>query len=1066
MSSDPLIGWRIDEIAPGQTITLTYWSTVDPEVSTDEVITTPAEIPEYFAAAPGDRPEDAPSLPSPEPDVTTLTTALPVLSLDHDVNCDSAAQPGDGVDECRVVPGQSVEYVIYVTNTGTAPAYDVLVSDLLPVGLLDQITADPGNPGTLVTAGTATDPSLGWSIPGIAVGETVELRFTAVVSSNTSTDDVIPSTASVDEYWPAPAADRTPDMPTGVLPADDTTTLTVDRPVLALDLDVSCDANAEPGDGVDHCQVVGGQYVTMTFTVTNTSDVTAYDTIASVLVDPRLTGVVPSIGNPGTMIDSWSVDDPDQSWSIPSLAPGESITFVYSGYVVGSVTEADLLTDHATVDEFFAVPSDIRPDGFASEPLPTPDDVTLQPVLPVLTLDQDVSCDAAAEPGDGVDRCAVVAGEEVVYIIRITNDGSSPAYDVRVDSLVPPELENVVMSSANPGSVIDGWTASDPDLAWTIPVIGVGETIEIRYTASVLETVTGQVTIVTPAEITEAFVAPADELTEESPDVSLPAPDVAELVTVSPELGVEIDIVCPVADSPCPWVPGSTVEFTVSIPNTGDYTAYGALIDILIPAELRNVVPTGSTGGSLVDGWSTNDPTIRWQIDQIPVGDTIVLTFTAVVSETAVIGVPFDVVAHVDEYWSVPADELGPDSVPGPQPADAVAPMVPVMPTLTLDHDISCDANAEPGDGVDHCVVAPGAPVVGIVTIGNDGNWPAWETTVSIAIPDGIIDVEVTEIGGGSVIQSWSIVNGEIIVVLNGPLAPGETWTIEWHGQVDPTVETDVVLESPATIISAFPEAPDRREPTQIAVVLPPTDIVSVTATLPTTVVDKVVSCADADPAEACSLVVGDQAQYAVTITNEGPTSLFDVVVSDTADQSVVIDEASLTVMVDGLERSFEIVDHHTATDPDVRVRVDGELKANSAIRLTYRSTVNAVGRSLVNTAVVESAYTVSSGEREEGESPIDGAVLSTTGARPSDDAAVDVKADETAPIVPTSPTVPTLPAPKPGAPSSAQNDAPSSLALTGAALAGLVGLGLVVSGLGGTATAGAAAIKRRRRTR
>ena len=346
---------------------------------------------------------------------------------------------------------------------------------------------------------------------------------------------------------------------------------------------------------------------------------------------------------------------------------------------------------------------------------------------------------------------------------------------------------------------------------------------------------TGQVTIVTPAEITEAFVAPADELTEESPDVSLPAPDVAELVTVSPELGVEIDIVCPVADSPCPWVPGSTVEFTVSIPNTGDYTAYGALIDILIPAELRNVVPTGSTGGSLVDGWSTDDPTIRWQIDQIPVGDTIVLTFTAVVSETAVIGVPFDVVAHVDEYWSVPADELGPDSVPGPQPADAVAPMVPVMPTLTLDHDISCDANAEPGDGVDHCVVAPGAPVVGIVTIGNDGNWPAWETTVSIAIPDGIIDVEVTEIGGGSVIQSWSIVNGEIIVVLNGPLAPGETWTIEWHGQVDPTVDTDVVLESPATIISAFPEAPDRREPTQIAVVLPPTDIVSVTATLPTT---------------------------------------------------------------------------------------------------------------------------------------------------------------------------------------------------------------------------------------
>ena len=87
------------------------------------------------------------------------------------------------------------------------------------------------------------------------------------------------------------------------------------------------------------------------------------------------------------------------------------------------------------------------------------------------------------------------------------------------------------------------------------------------------------------------------------------------------------------------------------------------------------------------------------------------------------------------------------------------------MPTLTLDHDLTCDSQAEPGDGVDRCVVAPGAITRGTVRIANGGTWPAYGTELHIPIPVEIGSVQLVGAGGARVESAWSTTSREIVDV-------------------------------------------------------------------------------------------------------------------------------------------------------------------------------------------------------------------------------------------------------------------------------------------------------------
>jgi uncharacterized repeat protein (TIGR01451 family)/fimbrial isopeptide formation D2 family protein len=166
---------------------------------------------------------------------------------------DKSVSVGDGA---TVKPDQALTYTVTVTNTGTWPAYDVVVTDQPDSKLVDVV---PVTGAGLVTDGwTAGDPDLAWAIPGpIAAGASVTLTYTA----NVAPAGIVPpsttvhNTATVDTYYGF--EDRTTGERTYHGPSD------------SVDLDVIPYADVEITKVADRPSYKGGDVITWTLTVTN-----------------------------------------------------------------------------------------------------------------------------------------------------------------------------------------------------------------------------------------------------------------------------------------------------------------------------------------------------------------------------------------------------------------------------------------------------------------------------------------------------------------------------------------------------------------------------------------------------------------------------------------------------------------------------------------------------------------------------------------------------------------------------------------------------------------------------
>jgi uncharacterized repeat protein (TIGR01451 family) len=120
----------------------------------------------------------------------------------------------NGLDSVRAKPGQVLHYVLTVTNTGTSPAHDLIVTDT-PDSDLTGYTA-------VTMTGVApvdTDPSDGtltWTIAGpVAVGATVTLAYDLTAPAGFDhTNEVVAgyeltNVADVPSYFGVPSAQRT-----------------------------------------------------------------------------------------------------------------------------------------------------------------------------------------------------------------------------------------------------------------------------------------------------------------------------------------------------------------------------------------------------------------------------------------------------------------------------------------------------------------------------------------------------------------------------------------------------------------------------------------------------------------------------------------------------------------------------------------------------------------------------------------------------------------------------------------------------------------------------------------
>jgi uncharacterized repeat protein (TIGR01451 family)/fimbrial isopeptide formation D2 family protein len=171
----------------------------------------------------------------------------PKLTIDKSVSV------GDGAN---VKPGQALTYTVKVTNTGTWPAFDVVVTDQPDSELVDVV---PVSGAGLVTDGwTAGDPDLRWTVPGpIAAGASVTFTYTANVAPAgiVPPSSTVHNTATVDTYYGF--ADRNPWERTYHGPSD------------SVDLNVVPYADLEITKVADKASYKGADVITWTLTVTN-----------------------------------------------------------------------------------------------------------------------------------------------------------------------------------------------------------------------------------------------------------------------------------------------------------------------------------------------------------------------------------------------------------------------------------------------------------------------------------------------------------------------------------------------------------------------------------------------------------------------------------------------------------------------------------------------------------------------------------------------------------------------------------------------------------------------------
>ncbi|MFF9564729.1 hypothetical protein ACF1AJ_15395 [Leifsonia sp. NPDC014704] len=555
--ASPSLSWS-GPLAVGATVTITYSVTVhDPDTADhqlDNSVTNPPES--GGSCVPG----------STDPGCRSI---VPVRSYTV-----AKTSPSTGT----VYPGDTVAYVITVTNTGAA-AYasgdPATVSDDLG-GLLDDAVY---NGDATATAGTVSYavPTLTWSGP-LAVGGAVTVTYSVTVDSPDTGDATLTNAALPTGDGGRCADNRAAPCSPVVLPVGSYTVTKTSSP-----------------SGIVH----PGDTIIYTITVHNPSsgDFTASapaafsDDLAAVLDDATYGNDVSASAG------SVAYTAPSLTWSGP-LAAGATVTVTYSVTVRDPDTGDHLLTNAATP----STPGGLCPGG---SPAPCPP--TVNPVQSF-----------------GVTKVASTAGplhagDIVSYTISVVNTGQAD-YTAAEPASLSDDLSDVLDdadyhgdASATSGTV----SYTRPTLSWAGP-LAVGSTVTITYSATVKSPDPGD------HLLTNAVVTPPRTGGNCSPGSVDPACSVT-LATRAYHVQK--------TTSAASVSEGQTVTYRITITNTGTapFTATepAAFVDDLsaVLDDATYADDATATSGTL----SYSAPELSWS-GELPVGGSAEVTYTVTVN--------------------------------------------------------------------------------------------------------------------------------------------------------------------------------------------------------------------------------------------------------------------------------------------------------------------------------------------------------------------------------------------------------------------------------------------------
>jgi gliding motility-associated-like protein/uncharacterized repeat protein (TIGR01451 family) len=418
-----------------------------------------------------------------------------------------------------VKAGQAISYTILATNNGPSDASNVVINDVMPAGLINvNWTATATGTGTTVNKPNGTgNVNVTGNIPGgagheitILVVGTVDPAFTGGSLANT-------------------AVANPPGQPP--VPSD-----TIKTPVT-----VSPDLKIVKS-GPDNASA--GAQVTYTIDVTNSGPSNAVNVAITDMLSAKLLLPVWTVTTTGTSTTASPLNGSGNvsvNGNIPAGA-GNKITITVSGKVDPAATGTLTNTATATVTG--------QPPVSAVKNT----NITNDPVIQI------------TKSGPG----SAAAGQQVRYMLQITNSGLSDATNVAIADNIPAGLENVT------------WTAAGSDVNTTVsPAGGTGN---VSATANIPAGTGHEIVVTITGTVGAAFTGATlnNTATATAPGKT---PATSTVVTKVRRVS-DIQIV---KSGPQQIVAGEQVTYNIIVTNQGPSNVLGAGIQDIVPADLQNV---------------------------------------------------------------------------------------------------------------------------------------------------------------------------------------------------------------------------------------------------------------------------------------------------------------------------------------------------------------------------------------------------------------------------------------------------------------------------------------------
>ena len=403
-----------------------------------------------------------------------------------------------------VIAGNLLTYTNVVSNAGPSDAEAVSLADTIP-GVLTGVQFST-NGGTTYTPWVSP-----YSIGTLASGASATILIRGTVSSSATGNIVNTAVVSSTTLDPNPANN----------------TSTVTTPIV-VSADVSIIKTASP--------VVAGQQATYTMNVSNAGPSDALD------VD--LTDVVPTcILNPEYSLDGGLTFNPwTGSINLGTITAGTTLTVLIRGIVDPSCTGT--ITNTATVS--------------SPSPDPDPTNNTSTVITPINT-SADISVVKTTNPSP------VVAGQQAIYTMEVSNAGPSDALNVNLTDAVPACV-------LNPEYSLDGgliWIVWPGSI--NLGTILTGGTVTVLIRGTVDPSCTGTIT----NTVAVSSITPDPDPTNNTSTVTTPINTSADISVVK-------------TANPSPVIAGNLLNYTMNVSNAGPSDALNVILTDAVSACILN----------------------------------------------------------------------------------------------------------------------------------------------------------------------------------------------------------------------------------------------------------------------------------------------------------------------------------------------------------------------------------------------------------------------------------------------------------------------------------------------